>query len=131
MTSTPRGRAAPRLIRSFRKPLTSVALLIAYLFAQGVIAQPSDQAPAAKVPPDKMVAIETPAQPAAIELGTGPLPDAAAPEAWHRQYGSVFARNVTVPTLRPFLPDPSKGTGAAVIVAPGGGFRVLSMENEC
>src|SRR5688500_14669066 len=101
MTSTARGMAAPRLIPSFRKPLTSVALLIAYLFAQAVIAQPSDQAPDTKVPADQMVAIETPAQPDAIELGTGPLPDATAPEAWHRQYGSMFARNVTVATLRP------------------------------
>jgi acetyl esterase/lipase len=42
----------------------------------------------------------------------------------------MFARNVIVATLRPFLPDPSKATGAAVIVAPGGGFRTLSMENE-
>ena len=79
---------------------------------------------------DKMVPIATPAQPNAIELGTGPLPGATASEAWHKQYGSVFARNVTVATLTPFLPDPAKATGAAVIVAPGGGFMTLSMENE-
>ena len=79
---------------------------------------------------DRMTPIEIPAQPGAIALGTGPLPGATAPESWHRQYGSVFARNVTVATLTPFLPDPAKATGAAVIVAPGGGFRTLSMENE-
>ena len=79
---------------------------------------------------DAMTPIAIPAQPTAIELGTGPLPDAKNPEAWHRQYGSVFARNVTVATLTPFLPDPAKATGTAVIVAPGGGFRSLSMENE-
>ncbi|MET3827010.1 acetyl esterase/lipase [Sphingomonas sp. PvP055] len=79
---------------------------------------------------DKMAGIPIPAQPSAIELGTGTLPNAKAPEAWHSQYGSVFARNVTVATLTPFLPDPSKATGAAVIVAPGGGFQTLSMENE-
>lgn len=79
---------------------------------------------------DRMVAIEIPEQPDAIELGTGPLPGATASEAWHSQYDSKFARNVTVATLTPFLPDPAKATGAAVIVAPGGGFRVLSMENE-
>ena len=28
------------------------------------------------------------------------------------------------------MPDPAKATGAAVIVAPGGGFRTLSMQNE-
>lgn len=79
---------------------------------------------------DKMTPIATPAQPNAIELGTGPFPGATAPEAWHSQYGSVFARNVTVATLTPFLPDPAKATGAAVVVAPGGGFMTLSMENE-
>jgi acetyl esterase/lipase len=79
---------------------------------------------------DKMTPIATPAQPDAIELGTGPLPDAKNPEAWHSQYGSRFARNVTVATLTPFLPDQGKGSGAAVVVAPGGGFRTLSMENE-
>jgi len=79
---------------------------------------------------DQMTPIATPAQPAALTLNTGPLPDAAAPETWHRQYNSVFARNVTVATLTPFLPATGKASGAAVIVAPGGGFRTLSMENE-
>jgi acetyl esterase/lipase len=79
---------------------------------------------------DKMMPIAMPAQPNAIELGTGPLPNATVPESWHSQYGSVFARNVTVATLTPFLPDPSHASGAAVIVAPGGGFMTLSMENE-
>ena len=79
---------------------------------------------------DKMAPIPTPPQTGAIELGTGKLPGATQPEAWHSQYGSVFARNVTVATLTPFLPDPAKATGTAVIVAPGGGFMTLSMENE-
>ena len=79
---------------------------------------------------DRMIPIATPAQPTAIALSTGPLPNAASPESWHRQYQRVFARNVTSATLTPFLPDPAKASGAAVIVAPGGGFRTLSMENE-
>ncbi|HET7817022.1 MAG TPA: alpha/beta hydrolase [Sphingomicrobium sp.] len=79
---------------------------------------------------DKMISIAVPPQPTAIVLGTGPLPGASAPEAWHSQYGSKFARNVTVATLTPFLPNPAKASGTAVIVAPGGGFRTLSMENE-
>ena len=79
---------------------------------------------------DKMQVVPIPAQPNAITLDTGALPGATAPESWHSQYGSLFARNVTVATLTPFLPDPAKATGAAVIVAPGGGFRTLSMENE-
>src|SRR4029079_9218957 len=79
---------------------------------------------------DKMIPIATPSQPNAIEIGTGPLPGAKNPEAWHTQYGSQFTRNVTIATLTPFLPEPAKASGAAVIVAPGGGFRTLSMENE-
>jgi acetyl esterase/lipase len=79
---------------------------------------------------DKMTPVPIPEQPNAIELGTGPLPGATAKESWHSQYGSLFARNVTVATLTPYLPDPSNASGAAVVVAPGGGFRTLSMENE-
>src|SRR5215207_8036482 len=79
---------------------------------------------------DAMTPIAVPAQPDAIELGTGPLAGATVSESWHSQYGSQFARNVTVATLTPFLPDPARASGAAVVVAPGGGFRVLSMENE-
>jgi acetyl esterase/lipase len=79
---------------------------------------------------DRMTPIATPSQPHAIELGTGPLPGATNPEVWHSQYGSQFARNVTIATLTPFLPDPAKASGAAVVVAPGGGFFTLSMENE-
>lgn len=79
---------------------------------------------------DRMTPIAIPAQPDAIVLGTGELPGAATKESWHSQYGSLFARNVTLATLTPFLPDPGKATGAAVIVAPGGGFRTLSMNNE-
>lgn len=77
-----------------------------------------------------MTPIPIPEQPDAIELGTGQLPEASAPEAWHSQYGSMFARNVSTATLTPFLPDPATATGTAVIVAPGGGFMSLSMENE-
>lgn len=79
---------------------------------------------------DKMTPIATPKQPSAIVLPTGKLPEATAEEAWHSQYGSMFARNVSIATLTPFLPPKSKSTGAAIIVAPGGGFQTLSMENE-
>jgi acetyl esterase/lipase len=79
---------------------------------------------------DKMTPIAIPSQPHAIVLGTGKLPEATAEESWHSQYGSMFARNVSIATLTPFLPAKSDATGAAVIVAPGGGFRTLSMENE-
>lgn len=74
--------------------------------------------------------LEAPAEPGAIVLGTGGVPEQPASESWFRQWGEPMARNVSTATLTPFLPDPAKATGAAVIVAPGGGFRWLSMNNE-
>lgn len=79
---------------------------------------------------DSVTPIEAPAEPNAIPLGTGGLKNATAPESWFRQYGVPMVRNVSTAALTPFLPDPAKATGAAVIVAPGGAFLLLSMENE-
>jgi acetyl esterase/lipase len=74
--------------------------------------------------------LTTPAETNAIPLGTGGVDNQPAPETWFRQWGDPMARNITKATLTPFLPKPGKGNGAAVIVAPGGGFRWLSMGNE-
>ncbi|TDB68893.1 alpha/beta hydrolase [Arundinibacter roseus] len=38
--------------------------------------------------------------------------------------------NVSTPSLAAFLPDPSKASGMALIIAPGGGFHSLSIDNE-
>lgn len=38
--------------------------------------------------------------------------------------------SVHQPSLTPYLPAPDKATGAAVIVIPGGGHRVLAIEHE-
>jgi len=112
-------RRAIGSLRFAAAQLTAIGIAIAFGLATPALAQN-----------DAMIPIAIPAQPDAITLDTGPLPGATAPESWHRQYGSHFARNVTVATLTPFLPDPARATGTAVIVAPGGGFRTLSMENE-
>jgi len=74
--------------------------------------------------------LNTPAEPNAIPLGTGGVDDQPASETWFRQWGDPMARNITTATLTPFLPEPGKANGATVIVAPGGGFRWLSMGNE-
>ena len=58
------------------------------------------------------------------------MDDQPAPESWFRQWGDPMARNISEATLTPFLPEPGKANGAAVIVAPGGGFMWLSMGNE-
>lgn len=74
--------------------------------------------------------LEAPAEPNAIRLGTGGVKNQPAQESWFRQWGDPMARNITTATLTPFLPEPGKANGAAVIVAPGGGFIWLSMGNE-
>lgn len=74
--------------------------------------------------------LQAPAEPNAISLGTGGVNNQPAPESWFRQWGDPMARNVSSATLTPFLPKQGKANGAAVIVAPGGGFRWLSMGNE-
>lgn len=77
-----------------------------------------------------MYPMEAPAEPRAIPLGTGGVAEQDAQESWFRQWGDPMARNISAATLTPFLPDPAIANGAAVIVAPGGGFRWLSMGNE-
>jgi acetyl esterase/lipase len=74
--------------------------------------------------------IEAPTEPDAIPLNTGGVEGQTAKETWYKQWGDPFVRNVSQATLTPFLPDPAKANGAAAIVAPGGGFRILSMGNE-
>ncbi|MEO8114947.1 MAG: alpha/beta hydrolase [Phenylobacterium sp.] len=44
--------------------------------------------------------------------------------------GEHVVSNIHVPSITAYLPDPAKATGAAVIVAPGGGYRELWMDHE-
>ena len=69
--------------------------------------------------------LEAPNEPNAILLGTGTVEDQPSKESWFRQWGDPMARNISTATLTPFLPEKGKA-----IVAPGGGFRWLSMGNE-
>ena len=39
-------------------------------------------------------------------------------------------RNVSDPTIEAYLPDPKIATGTGVVIAPGGGFHMLSYDNE-
>ena len=44
-------------------------------------------------------------------------------EQWYELQGrGQFVRNVKVPALIPYIPDPEKSNGAAIIIAPGGAF---------
>jgi len=72
--------------------------------------------------------IETPHQAGAIELPVQQHPTARQ-EQWFRQNGNIGVRNVVQPTLTPVLPA-GASAGAAVIVAPGGGFLGLAIDTE-
>jgi acetyl esterase/lipase len=107
----------------FRTTLIALALATAPVLCSSVMAQES---------PFKRV--ETPAQKNAIPLYEGAAPgfeDATQEEVWTLFQGRErWIRNVTVPTLTPYLPKKSKATGAAVLVVPGGGFQFVSIDNE-
>lgn len=70
-----------------------------------------------------------------VKLYDGPPPGS---ESWSWEEGKAFDEqlkvdvvyNVTTPTLEVFLPSEYKATGTAVVIAPGGGFKVLAMEHE-
>ena len=74
--------------------------------------------------------LEAPKEPNAIPLNTGSVKDQPAPETWFKQWGDPMARNISKATLTPFFPEKRKANGTVVIVAPGGGYRWLSMGNE-
>lgn len=104
---------------SFLKPAKHVALASFLAFAVSAFAQDGTIYP-----------LEAPDEPNAIPLNTGGVENQPAEESWFKQWGEPMVRNVTNATLTPYLPDPAKANGTAVIVAPGGGFRWLSINNE-
>lgn len=52
----------------------------------------------------------------------------SAPDAGGRR--TTMLRNVSTPTLTVFRPDPERANGVGVIVAPGGGWRILAWDHE-
>lgn len=76
--------------------------------------------------------------PASAQDWSGRLYEGSAPgaEDWTQPYtvlrtGSEEARyNVVDPKAEVYLPDPAKATGAAVVMLPGGGLRVLNIGED-
>ena|SRR6266851_4850786 len=71
-------------------------------------------------------------EPKVIPLWPGAAPGS---ESWNYEEGvpqdaSRPITNVTHPTLTAYFPDPSRATGTAVIICPGGGFRELWVSHE-
>jgi acetyl esterase/lipase len=75
------------------------------------------------------------AQEKVIQLYSGKPPGS---ESWNwqekRQDTNMFQTpvvyNIVNPTLTAFVPDAGKANGTAIIIAPGGGFHLLSIERE-
>lgn len=88
----------------------------------------------AQIPALTTIRIDQPAEPNAIPLYQGKAPgseNATYPEVWSKAFGKEqWVRNITRPTLTPFLPKKGKANGAAVLVIPGGGFQFVSISNE-
>jgi acetyl esterase/lipase len=76
----------------------------------------------------------SPPQRPLIKIWPGVAPGS---EAWKQveqdsrmMWGDRVVRNVVSPTLEVFKPDAAQANGTAVIVAPGGAFRFLSIDTE-
>lgn len=90
------------------------------------------------VPAAAQMQITPIAKPKLAEIPLYPSAKDADNEQWEHisgRFGSLVidnqtVRNVTRPTITPYLPDPAKANGAAVLVAPGGAFMSLSMSSE-
>jgi acetyl esterase/lipase len=107
------------------KKLITTAGVLGLLIGTGAVAQ---------MPEMTMERAVRPAEPSAIPLYKGVAPGsegATQQEIWTKAMGrELWVRNITVPTLTPFLPKKGKGNGAAVLVIPGGGFQFVSISNE-
>jgi acetyl esterase/lipase len=127
VTSAERGKIEMSATKFAIKYAVIAATLGTMLSATPI--QSQDRAPA--MPMGKR--IEAPAQPNAISLYAGAAPGsegAKQNEVWTKMFGEKWIRNVTHPTITPFLPKKGKATGAAVLVIPGGGYKFVSISNE-
>ncbi len=65
-----------------------------------------------------------------IPLWNDGAPGSAARRAEPEQAQDYWVKNIHDPSVTAYLPDPFKATGAAVIIAPGGGHRLLVITGE-
>ncbi|RME67721.1 MAG: alpha/beta hydrolase [Verrucomicrobia bacterium] len=77
-------------------------------------------------------ALEIPLWPGPAPVPPGiEAPDTASRESWYHNEGRGWSvRRIAAPSLHYFAADARKATGAAVIIAPGGGFNTVVIEHE-
>lgn len=107
-----------KISASFRQTFVSASILSIAILLSPFIAFCQQEIPKSIEAPDQKNQIYLYGAPKQGEL----------PEQWEVIEEGRIIRNVVSPSLIPFLPDPNKATGAAVIVVPGGAFRLLSID---
>jgi acetyl esterase/lipase len=73
------------------------------------------------------------AEPLVLKVWPGQVPGEkgdVGPEKFAGTKGSRQISDVAQPTLTVYRPAPDKDTGAAIVIAPGGGYRILAWEHE-
>ncbi|HEV8061812.1 MAG TPA: alpha/beta hydrolase [Gemmataceae bacterium] len=72
-------------------------------------------------------------QPPVLPLYPGAVPGEAAPiaaEVIKGEQGKRQISNVSQPNITVYLPPKEKNTGAAIVIAPGGGYSILAIDHE-
>jgi hypothetical protein len=121
------SRALARLTSGGRHKLATLAALglgLAPLTAAAAMQAAPAMPMASQLP--KITPLPGPIYP--NEIALDPSRNAKGPpEQWETYLGGPIVRNVIHPTLVALKPATGKANGTAVIYAPGGGFRYLSM----
>jgi acetyl esterase/lipase len=76
------------------------------------------------------IAVSAQSQPEVIHLWKNGAPGFESRKDEPEQSQDYWVRNVNNPSITVFLPPKEKATGAAVVIAPGGGFRELVFNAE-
>src|SRR6185312_4223110 len=77
------------------------------------------------------VAMLTSAQQKSMPLYPNGVPNSkTAPTTYVEKTEDNRISMVTIPTITPFFPEKGKANGTAIVIFPGGGYAMLSMENE-
>lgn len=107
----------------WRRATQALGLALLATAAAGALAQPAGFV-------FRATPIATPQEPEAIALPTSSELANPVAEQWSSLNGQRVVRNISRPVLLPVKPAPGTANGRAVIVAPGGGYQFVSIDEE-